>query len=123
MRWWLSLALLIVWIGGAGAQQVAGPVGSPEGPWRMQIHWLPLDISRMHYLLQARVCRPAGEAPARVVVIAHGSPPSADARPGMNPGSRRSEAARRFLEGGFVVIAALRRGYGATGGDWGEGYG
>jgi dienelactone hydrolase len=123
MPWWLSLALLVVWIGAAGAQQAAGPVGSPEGPWRMQIHWVPLDISGTHYLLQGRVCRPAGEAPARVVVIAHGSPPSADARPAMTPVSCDSEAARWFLDRGFVVIAALRRGYGATGGFWAEGYG
>jgi dienelactone hydrolase len=123
MRWWLSLALLMVWIGAAGAQQAPGPVGSPEGPWRMQIHWLPLDISGTYYLMQARVCRPAGEAPGRVVVIAHGSPPSADARPGMKPVSCDSEAARWFLDRGFVVIAALRRGYGATGGYWAEGFG
>jgi len=36
------------------AQQAPGPVGSPEGPWRMQLHWVPLDISGTHYLLQAR---------------------------------------------------------------------
>ena len=41
----------------------------------------------------------------------------------MNPVSCDSEAARWFLERGFVVIAALRRGYGATGGYWAEGYG
>jgi hypothetical protein len=105
------------------AQQAPGPVGGPEGPWRMQIHWVPLDISGTHYLLQARVCRPAGEAPARVVVIAHGSPPSAGARPGMTPLACDSEAARWFLEHGFVVIAAMRRGYGATGGYWVETYG
>jgi len=123
MRWWLSLALVAVWIGAADAQQAPGPVGRPEGPWRMQIHWVPLDISGMHYLLQARVCRPASEAPARVVVIAHGSPPSAGARPGMTPLACDSETARWFLERGFVVIAAMRRGYGATGGYWVETYG
>jgi len=105
------------------AQQAPGPVGSPEGPWRMQLHWVPLDISGTHYLLQARICRPAGEAPARVVVIAHGSPPSAGARPGMTPLTCDSEAARWFLDRGFVVIAAMRRGYGATGGYWVETYG
>src|SRR5260370_26486159 len=77
----------------------------------------------MLYIWQARVCRPAGEAAGRVVVIAHGSPPSADARPGMNPLACDSEAARWFLERGFVVIAAMRRGYGATGGYWVEGSG
>jgi dienelactone hydrolase len=117
MRWWLSLVLLVVWIGAAGAQQAAGPVGSPEGPWRMQIHWVPLDISGMHYLLQARVCRPAGEAPARVVVVAHGT---SDSRQSMALPSCDREWARWFLDRGFIVVYTLRRGYGPTGGYYAE---
>jgi len=77
---------------------------------------VPLDIGGIRYLLQARVCRPTSAAPARVVVIAHGSPPDASARPGMKLLSCESEAARWFLDRGFVVIAAMRRGYGETGG-------
>ena len=123
MRWWLGLVLLVAWAGIGWAQQIPGPADSPEGPWRMQIHWIPLDIGGTRYLLQARVCRPSGEVPARVVVIAHGSPPDANARPGMKPVSCDSEAPRWFLDRGFVVIAAMRRGYGATGGYWAEAFG
>jgi dienelactone hydrolase len=121
MRFLLSLVLMVAAITVAQAQQTPGPVGSPEGVWREQIHWVPLEIAGTRYLLYARICRPAGEAPARVVVIAHGSPPLASARPGMKPIACDSEAARWFLERGFVVVAAMRRGYGATGGYWVEG--
>ena len=121
MRWWLSLFFVLALVGTAQAQQAAGPVGDPEGEWRAQIHWVPLDIAGARYLLYTRICRPAGEAPAQVVVIAHGSPPSPSARPGMKPVACDSEAARWFLERGFVVVAAMRRGYGETGGHWVEG--
>ena len=114
MRTWLFLGLALVWAGTAQAQQAPGPADAPEGVWRLQIHWVPLDIGGHRYLLYTRVCRPAGEMPARVVVIAHGSPPSPLARPGMKPVSCDSEVARWFLERGFVVVSGMRRGYGET---------
>src|SRR5262245_17743065 len=123
MRWWVTLILAVAWIGTALAQQAPGPTGSPESPWRTQIHWVPLDVGGIRYLLQSRVCRPPGEAPARVVVIAHGSPPDAGTRPSMKPVSCDNEAARWFLDRGFIVIAAMRRGYGETGGYWAESVG
>ena len=73
--------------------------------------------------LQGRVCRPAGDAPARLVVINHGSPPDASSRPLMKLGRCNGEAALWFLDRGYVVVFALRRGYGATGGDFAEDYG
>ena len=101
--------------------QAPGPVGSPEGVWREQLHWIPMtEITGRTRLLQARICRPAGDAPARVVVIAHGSPPIADNRATMTLLSCNSEAARWFLDRGFLVAVSLRRGYGATGCDWAE---
>jgi len=121
VRWWLSIVLVVVWAGLAQGQPAPGPVGAPEGIWREQIHWVPLDVAGTRYLLYTRICRPPGEGPARVVVIAHGSPPSASARPGMKPVACDSETARWFLDRGFVVVAAMRRGYGETGGYWVEG--
>lgn len=70
-----------------------------------------------------RVCRPATEAPAPLVVINHGSPPDPAARPRMQVGRCGEEAAQWFLTRGYVVAFPLRRGYGATGGAWAEGYG
>jgi dienelactone hydrolase len=104
---------------GAQAQPAPGPVGSPEGVWREQIYWIPMtDAAGSQHLLQARICRPLGDMPARVVVMAHGTfPNNRNAKPGRCEG----EAMRWFLDRGFIVVMALRRGYGATGGDWVEG--
>jgi pimeloyl-ACP methyl ester carboxylesterase len=99
----------------------AGVASAQTGQWREQMAWVPMAGTAQG--LYTRICRPPGEAPARVVVIAHGSPADASARPGMNPMSCDNEAARWFLQRGYVVIAAMRRGYGQTGGAWAEEYG
>ncbi len=70
--------------------------------------------------LQARLCRPAGTEPARLVVIAHGSPPDAEDRPRMRLTPCSSEAVRWFTARGYAVAVSLRRGYGATGGTFAE---
>jgi pimeloyl-ACP methyl ester carboxylesterase len=70
-----------------------------------------------------RVCLPAGDAPAPLVVINHGSPPDAADRPRMQPGRCDQEASQWFLTRGYVVAFPLRRGYGASGGEWAENYG
>jgi len=124
MRLRLSLALVLACSWAAQAQQIPGPVGAPDGVWREQIHWIPMSGAAAETrLLYARVCRPAGDAPARVVVIAHGFPPLAATRPTMSPVACNSEAARWFLDRGFVVVAAMRRGFGQTGGALAEGAG
>lgn len=99
---------------------------TPPGQARQQPLQVPVtDASGAHHLLQARVCYPSmvGGAPARLVVINHGSPPSASARPAMRLGRCDQEAARWFTTRGYAVVFALRRGYGATGGNWAEGSG
>jgi len=50
------------------------------------------------------------------VIVAHGTPPDIADRVKMIPLNCNSEAARWFLDRGFAVVAAMRRGYGATGG-------
>lgn len=125
MRLLIGLLLLVTGCaagpGGAGPR-VAGPIGDAQGPSRGQMHWVPLrDTTGSTTLLLGRVCRPAGEQKARVVVIAHGSPPSASDRPGMQPTRCESETARWFLSRGMIVVSAMRRGYGGTGGAWVEG--
>lgn len=73
--------------------------------------------------LAGRLCRPAGNEPATLVVIAHGSPPNASSRPGMALHDCGDEAAQWFVGRGYAVVFALRRGYGTTGGAWAENYG
>jgi pimeloyl-ACP methyl ester carboxylesterase len=71
--------------------------------------------------MQAALCRPADTGGvARLVVIAHGSPPRASARPRMMLTPCTSEAVRWFTGRGYAVAVFLRRGYGATGGTWAE---
>ncbi len=73
--------------------------------------------------IYVRVCRPEGDIPARLVVINHGSPANSEDRPRMQIQSCDQEAAQWFLTRGYVVAFPLRRGYGASGGDWAESYG
>ncbi len=96
-----------------------GPVGAEDAA--MTIPVTTADGQRVD--LQARLCRPPGEAPARLVVIAHGSPPHEADRLGMQLSHCTGEVARWFTARGYAVLFTLRRGYGATGGAWAEGYG
>lgn len=115
-RWLIVLIAILALTGAARAQVTAGPVGTPAGPWREQIYWVPMNDNGVPRLLNTRVCRPQGDAPARVAVLAHGTPPQLSTRGTMAPYSCNSEPVRWFLDRGFVVVSSMRRGYGATGG-------
>ena len=111
------LTLALAACAGQALTGAPGPVGAAEDNGRQQTHYIPVtqeDGSQV--LLLGRVCRPDGTAPARVVVIAHGSPPVASARPRMQLASCGSEAVRWFTNRGDLVVLSLRRGYGGTGG-------
>ena len=72
--------------------------------------------------IKARLCRPDTNGPARLVVINHGTPPTASARPMVRAAACSSEAVGWFLGRGYVVLLPVRRGYGITGGAYVEGY-
>ena len=102
---------------------VAGSA-SAQREWRGELHLIPVaDAQGRLFQLQARICRPADDAAATLVVINHGSPPSAKDRPTMQLGRCDQEAAQWFLRRGYVVAFALRRGYGGSGGGWAEDFG
>ncbi|HXP02874.1 MAG TPA: alpha/beta fold hydrolase [Stellaceae bacterium] len=123
MRYWMVVALLVLAVP-AAAQTVPGPVGQPTGQWRAQIYWVPMiDTTGGQRLLYAQLCRPPGEAPARVVVYAHGTPAQVQDRANVHPPSCDNEAFRWFLTRGYAVISSVRRGYGATGGTYAENQG
>lgn len=115
---WLALALCLA--GTAAAQNAPGPVGAPEGQWRSQTYWIPENDNGVPRLLYARLCRPPGETPARVVIYAHGTPSDAARRVSVGPPSCDNEGFRWFLQRGFAVLATVRRGFGATGGPYAE---
>jgi len=122
MRLRLVFALLLL-AAPALAQNAPGPVGTPQGRWRDQTYFIPMNDNGVRRLLYARLCRPTSEAPARVVIYAHGTPAEVARRVTVGPPSCDGEAFRWFLERGYAVLASVRRGYGVTGGPYAEGGG
>ena len=120
-RWLVFIAVPFVAAWSPLAPPPPGVASAPSGPWRDQIHNVPMrDKDGAQYDLHTRICRPPGETPARVVVIAHGSPANANARPAMQPAQCENEGVRWFLARGYVTVMGMRRGYGPTGGIWAE---
>jgi dienelactone hydrolase len=72
--------------------------------------------------LEAIVLRPDDGQPHPLAVINHGSPRLASDRPTMSPYGIWAQA-RAFARRGWVAVAFLRRGYGASEGTWAESYG
>ena len=113
ISWCLLLALLVLAPASAAPPAISGA--------RDQIILIPVtgaDGGVTH--IQTHLCRPEGDAAARLVVINHGSPPDPAVRPRMLPGNCRQEVAQWFLSRGYAVAFPLRRGYGAGGGAFAE---
>jgi dienelactone hydrolase len=109
----VALAALPVGAADAATQYTQTPLSIPM-----------TDAQGQSHHLAGRLCVPNNATgKSRLVVINHGSPAVASDRPNMALGSCDSEPAQWFLSRGFAVIYALRRGYGATGGEWAENYG
>jgi pimeloyl-ACP methyl ester carboxylesterase len=64
--------------------------------------------------LQARICRPDIPGRLHVVVINHGAPSDPSRRLQMQPTGCDTEAAQWFMDRGYVVVFALRRGFGGS---------
>lgn len=120
----MSAALLAACAGETPPQQpsaaTATTTADARAP-RATDHWAPFAEAGMRLLV--RVCRPESDAPARLVVINHGSPASSAQRPSLAPSACGREAVKWFVDRGYVVALPIRRGYGQTGGPWAENYG
>lgn len=117
----LALTLALAACAAQPLSGAAGLVGTPEG--NAQTHYIPMvQADGTQALLLARVCSPDTpkdtQVPSRVVVIAHGSPSDASKRPLMQLTPCDNEAVRWFTTRGNLVVLALRRGYGGTGGPY-----
>ncbi len=113
--WGALLGLLML---SACAQGMAGGIAAGYGE---QVHKVPMrDAAGAEIRLHTRICRPAGDTPARVVVINHGSPVNAADRLTRQPTACDNEAVRWFVDRGFIAVMGLRRGFGATGGAFAE---
>lgn len=84
---------------------------------------LSIPVPSTGQVISARLCRPRVAGAVPLAVINHGSPAQASARPGMRPAACSAEAVNWFTARGFAVLLPLRRGYGAAGGRWAEGFG
>jgi dienelactone hydrolase len=69
--------------------------------------------------LTATTFRPLGGGPFPLIVLSHGNPPNASDRPKIGR-YRLIPQISEFIRRGFAVIVPIRRGYGATGGDFAE---
>ncbi len=115
----LILALLAALAAGPAFAQSPGPQGQEVGHMREQEWRIPGPGGAM---MVSTVFRPPGERHAPLVVINHGSPDTASARPTMKRPTFTA-LSEYFVSRGYVVVLPLRRGYGATGGRWAEDYG
>jgi dienelactone hydrolase len=71
------------------------------------------------YTIAAKILRPDGAGPYGAIVLNHGAPVSADERRLESP-ELLLHTATVFAQRGYVVVMPLRRGFGATGGEFAE---
>jgi dienelactone hydrolase len=91
----------------------------PRPVLRWETAWIPLG-ERQGVRLEAHVARPDGDGPFPVAIVSHGSTGR-----GRIPAKRtlRSEfVANEFVKRGFLVVAPMRSGRGASGGEYEEPY-
>jgi dienelactone hydrolase len=90
--------------------------------FRETVVQIPLWPGAQPHALVATAYWPPGDGPFPLVVLNHGSPANGAMRARMGR-YRVLNRINLFVERGFAVIVPMRRGYGATGGDWAERYG
>jgi dienelactone hydrolase len=71
------------------------------------------------YTLSMAILRPRGSGPFGAVILNHGASPTARARQEESP-VLLMHTASAFAQRGYAVFMPLRRGFGASGGDWAE---
>jgi dienelactone hydrolase len=79
-------------------------------------------LGKKEIALTATIFRPSGDGPFPLIVLSHGNPARASDRPKIKR-FRIIPQIREFVQRGFAIIVPIRRGYGATGGDFAEDYG
>lgn len=78
-----------------------------------------IPASGGHYTIAARILRPEGAGPFGAIVLNHGTPVSAEERRAESP-ALLLHTATVFAQRGYAVVLPLRRGFGATGGEFAE---
>jgi len=78
-----------------------------------------IPVSDGNYSIAAKLLRPEGPGPYGAIVLNHGAAVSAEERRTESPDLLLHTAAH-FARRGYVVVMPLRRGFGATGGEFAE---
>ena len=78
-----------------------------------------IPVSSGNYSIAARILRPDGNGPYGAVILNHGAAVSAEERRTESP-ELLIHTAAQFARRGYVVVLPLRRGFGATGGEFAE---
>lgn len=100
----------------AHAQTAAQPSGPAATAIRAEDFRLPIRLEDRRFDLEARVFRPAGPGPFPLVVINHGTPVSISEAPSEKIGF--TKASRWFAAQGYMVVLAMRPGFGASDGPY-----
>ena len=116
-RDYLILALVLGCLALAWLSEAPGPSASaPAGFVREDVRIL-VDSGR--YTLAITIVRPRGEGPFGAIVLNHGVSITARARRDESP-ELLIHTAAAFASRGYAVVMPLRRGFGATGGEFAE---
>jgi dienelactone hydrolase len=78
-----------------------------------------IPVSKGNYSIAAKIVRPEGVGPYGAIVLNHGAAVSAEERRTESP-ELLLHTAVHFARRGYVVVMPLRRGFGATGGEFAE---
>jgi dienelactone hydrolase len=103
----------------AAACWCAGWLAEPAAPGRFVQHDVRLPAHSGRTTLAITILRPRGDGPFGAVILNHGVPLDAHARSLESPAMLLHTAAA-FAQRGYAVFMPLRRGFGATGGDFAE---
>lgn len=136
MRWLarpfevLVACLALQAAGGARAQDDSWKraLGDPRemlAELREEVVTIPLrgaSAQEQAFPLTGTLFQPAGAGPFPVVILSHGSPGRARDRDVMGR-YRLIPQIREIMQMGFAVLVPMRRGYGASPGDYAEGFG
>ncbi|HET9734894.1 MAG TPA: CocE/NonD family hydrolase [Burkholderiales bacterium] len=112
-----AAALAAVLLTGCAAP--LGPGTAPAARLHEEVVRVPGPGDRT---LVATWYKPAGGGPFPLIVLSHGSPPDPAARPAMDR-NRILTPIGALVARGYAVLVPMRRGFGATGGAFAEGYG
>jgi dienelactone hydrolase len=98
---------------------VSGVAAAQESTFGPRLVQEDVRIPAGRYSIAATVLRPEGAGPYGAVVLNHGTPGSASGR-ARESSELLINAASVFARRGYVVVMPLRRGFGATGGEFAE---